>query len=70
MQYLSLYDATLVAVQVKSSLQNKMPMYYISYTLHAETRYPQVEKLVYALVIASRKLRHYFQGREIQVMTN
>lgn len=26
--------------------------------------------MVYSLFIASRKLRHYFQGQQIQVMTN
>lgn len=36
----------------------------------AETRYTRLEKLVYGLVTASRKLRQYFQGRQIMVMTD
>ena len=36
----------------------------------AETRYPNLEKFSFALVTASRKLRHYFQGREIKVVTD
>ena len=29
-----------------------------------------LRSLLYALVMASRKLRHYFQGRDIKVITN
>ncbi|XP_074374057.1 uncharacterized protein LOC141714437 [Apium graveolens] len=36
----------------------------------AETRYPNAEKFAYGLVMASRKLRHYFQCRTVQVVTD
>ncbi|XP_028125251.1 uncharacterized protein LOC114322185 [Camellia sinensis] len=37
--------------------------------LDAETRYLPLEKLAYVLLIASRKLQHYFQGHTINVLT-
>ena len=47
------------------------PVYYTSRALRgAEGRYPLMEKLVFALVTASRKLRHYFQAYVINVMTD
>jgi hypothetical protein len=37
------------------------PVYFISEVLHeAKTRYLKIHKLLYAVLIASRKLRHYF----------
>ena len=46
-------------------------VYYTSRTLRgAEGRYPMMEKLVFALVTASRKLRHYFQAHIINVLTD
>ncbi|XP_074351326.1 uncharacterized protein LOC141690420 [Apium graveolens] len=42
-------------------------MYYVGKRLlDAETRYTSMEKLVYALVIAARKLRPYFQAHRIE----
>ena len=35
-----------------------------------EGQYPLIEKLAFALIIASRKLRHYFQAHIINVMTD
>jgi hypothetical protein len=36
-------------------------MYYISEVLHeAKTRYLEVHRLLYVVLITSRKLRHYF----------
>jgi hypothetical protein len=37
------------------------PVYYVSEVLHeAKTRYLETHKLLYAVLVASRKLRHYF----------
>jgi hypothetical protein len=45
------------------------PVYFISEALHkAKTRYLKVHKLLYAVLIASRKLRHYFQAHGISVV--
>jgi hypothetical protein len=47
------------------------PMYYISEVLaDAKTRYTQPYKLLYALLIMSRKLRHYFQAHKIVVSSS
>ena len=47
------------------------PVYYTSRALKgAEGRYPLIEKLAFALITASRKLRHYFQVHVINVMTD
>ena len=45
-------------------------IYYISKTLvDAETRYLPLEKLVLALVHATRKLPHYFQAHTVYILT-
>ncbi|CAL5436178.1 unnamed protein product [Camellia sinensis] len=36
----------------------------------AETRYLPLEKLILALVVAARKLMHYFQAHTITILTN
>jgi hypothetical protein len=46
------------------------PVYYISEVLHdAKMRYLEVHKLLYAVLIASRKLYHHFQAHKILVVT-
>jgi hypothetical protein len=46
-------------------------VYYISEVLHdAKTRYLEVHKLLYAILIASTKPRHYFQAHKISVVTS
>jgi hypothetical protein len=47
------------------------PVYYISEVLHdAKIRYLEVHKLLYAVLIVSRKLRHYFQAHKVLVVTS
>jgi hypothetical protein len=46
-------------------------VYYISEVLHkAKTRYLEVHKMLYAVLITSRKLRHYFQAHRISLVTS
>ena len=38
--------------------------------MDVETKYPKLEKLALALMVASRKLRPYFHTHPIEVLTN
>jgi ribonuclease HI len=47
------------------------PVYYVSEVLHeAKARYLETHKLLYVVLVASRKLRHYFQAHKVVVMTS
>ena len=47
------------------------PVYYVSEVLHkVKARYLETHKLIYTILIASRKLRHYFQAHRIVVVTS
>ena len=60
---------SLALIREKGRVQK--PVYYTSRALRgAKAQYPQIEKLAFALIIASRKLRHYFQAHIINVMTD
>ena len=46
------------------------PVYYLSEVLSdSKQRYPHYQKLAYGVFFASRKLRHYFQGHSITVVS-
>ena len=63
------HAVSLALVREEGKIQKSV--YYTSRTLRgAEERYPQIEKLAFALITASRKLRHYFQAHIINVMTD
>jgi hypothetical protein len=47
------------------------PVYFVSTVLRdTRERYTMQQKLLYTLLTASRKLRHYFQGHPIKVVTD
>ena len=46
-------------------------MYFISEVLSdSKICYPQIQKLLYAILIAKRKLHHYFESHLVIVMTS
>ena len=47
------------------------PFYFISEVLsESKVRYPSIQKLLYGILITSRKLRHYFDEYKISVITD
>jgi hypothetical protein len=47
------------------------PIYFISEVLNeSKARYLQVQKLIYAILITSQNLKHYFDGYRVVVKTN
>jgi ribonuclease HI len=51
--------------------QVQRPVYFVSKVLSkSKARYQPVQKLLYAILITSRKLRHYFQENAISVVTD
>jgi hypothetical protein len=53
------------------ALPVQRPVYYISEVLSkTKARYPHIQKLLYAVVLARRKLRHYFKAHQVTVVSS
>ena len=67
--YLAIFENAASSVLVQEESKIKHSVYYVNKRLlDAELRYPNIEKLTYALVINSRKLWAYFQAHTIEVL--
>ena len=59
--YLAITPHAMSSALIREEDKVQRPVYYTSKTLKgAKGWYPQMEKLAFALITASRKLRHYF----------
>ena len=67
--YLAVSQTAVSSTLIREELKIQKPIYYTSQAFQgAEARYPKIEKLTLALIVASRKLRPYFQAHTILVM--
>ena len=69
--YLAVTPHAMSSALIREEDKVQRPVYYTSKALRGvEGRYPQMKKLAFTLIIASRNLRHYFQAHVINVMTD
>jgi hypothetical protein len=56
-------------VEEGHALPVQQPIYYISEVLtETKARYPMIQKLLYTVVLARRKLQHYFEAHPVTVV--
>ena len=70
--YFAIFAKAVASVLVKED-EGKIQrtLYYISKVLHgAKMRYLNLEKMIYALVISTQRLRPYFQAHSVSVLSN
>nr|XP_009383140.1 PREDICTED: uncharacterized protein LOC103970956 [Musa acuminata subsp. malaccensis] len=69
--YLAASQHAVSSVLTKEVAGEQLPVYYANHVLNGpEEQYPSLEKLALALVLASRKLRPYFEAHTIEVITD
>ena len=62
-------NETLTIVLIKEMSNGQLSVYYISKTLHtSKLNYIRIKKLAYSLLMASCKLRQYFQSHHVVVL--
>jgi hypothetical protein len=64
----SVVSAALVQEKLEGQTKKQAPIYFVSEVLSlSKKNYTELEKVLYAVLMASRKLRHYFQAYHIIV---
>jgi hypothetical protein len=68
---ISVVSAVLVQEKEEEGNLKQIPVYFASEALSgSKIFYSELEKIAYAVIMAARKLRHYFKGHRIRVITN
>jgi hypothetical protein len=63
--------STVLVQEKEEGKFKKIPVYFASEALSgSKLFYSELEKIAYAVIMAARKLRHYFEGHRIRVITN
>ena len=69
--YLAVTPHAVSSTLIREEGRVQKPVYHTSKALRGvKGRYPLIEKLAFALITASKKLRHYFQAHVINFMTD
>ena len=69
--YLAILETVVSLALIHGDSKVQQPVYYTSQAFQgAKAKYPQIEKMTFSLIIASRELRPYFQAHTIIVMTD
>ena len=69
--YLVVFVIAVSVALIREENRVQLPVYYVSQAFQGvEGRYPRIEKITFALIVASRKLHPYFQANPIIVMTD
>ncbi|GJR38924.1 reverse transcriptase domain-containing protein [Tanacetum coccineum] len=69
--YLAVSEESISAALMAEIGKRQVPVYFVNRTMQgAELEYPELEKLILALVYAARRLRRYFQAHPIQVLSD
>ena len=68
---MAISNTTVTLALIREEEEVQRPVYYTSQAFQGvEVNCPRLEKITFALVVASRKLSHYFQAHPIVVMTD
>ena len=69
--YLAVLATVVSAALIREENRVQIPVYHVSQAFQgAEPKYPLIEKIAFALIVASCKLHPYFQANLILIMTD